>query len=828
MLSAGSVTASAGGTVVVPIYLDAVGGEQGIGLSLEWPADQLALVSATTGSGMQSASLTSNTLYTESGRWGGVLLLPSGAPLSLGRHEVARLSFTVAPTAPDVVGLAFADAPVTRQVVDASSVALTSLWTSGEVVLVAFESDASPRSAGSGTGSITVSDVVQVCRFVAGVDVPIRGGELQRADTAPRDTRGDGTLTTADCVQAQRDAVGLDAVRIIGGPRGQSAAPVQIDAHPTFLPRETTAGGSSPTTGGDDTGRRVQLMSVVGSPGSTLTMPVRLVALGTENGLGFSVQFDPTLLVYQSATLGSGATGATLMLNETMRLSGRVGILLTRPIGSTFSTGDHEVVRLNFSLTGQAGTVSMVDMPVAREIASVSADTLPAVFGDGVVGSIAPGLTVSPGNWTVPPGGGTQAITVSSTVPGTRWTVESSGDWVRMTPLFSYGSGSITLSATANPSSVSGRRAQIMVAGNPVTISQAPATATFAVSSTAWTAPASGGVLTLQVSSSHDDAPWTVVNTADWIALTRSESTGSGAVALTAVPNPGLAVRSATIVVAGRPVTVTQAPRDDRPLALTVERIEGNQVTLRWQWLGAPPDSYVLAGGLTPDETLAKMSTGISAPKFTFEAPTGAFYVRVAGVRRGIELPFSDNVRIFVNVPQSPSAPTSLLGLANGSSLDLTWTNTAAGGPPTELALDVTGTINTTVSLPVTERFSFPTVPDGTFTFRVRAINNEGSSGPSDAVTLTFPGVCAVPGRPEALQAYVVGSLLSLNWNGPSTGSAPTRYILMVSGRMSGTLSLVERSISAPVPAGTYTFTVAAENACGVGLATAEQTVVVP
>ena len=55
-----------------------------------------------------------------------------------------------------------------------------------------------------------------------------------------------------------------------------------------------------------------------------------------------------------------------------------------------------------------------------------------------------------------------------------------------------------------------------------------------------------------------------------------------------------------------------------------------------------------------------------------------------------------------------------------------------------------------------------------------------------------------------------------------------TGFVLNVSGAYNLALPLSTRGISAPVPPGSYTFTVAAANACGASPATAPQTVVVP
>lgn len=264
----------------------------------------------------------------------------------------------------------------------------------------------------------------------------------------------------------------------------------------------------------------------------------------------------------------------------------------------------------------------------------------------------------------------------------------------------------------------------------------------------------------------------------------------------------------------------------DRPLNLRAS-IVANTVTLQWLWPGTAPDRYVLTGGLAQGQTIATLPIPGRAPTFTFDAPSGVYYVRIAGVRGGTELPVSDDVRIVVNLP-TPSAPTQLLGLANGSDLSLSWTNTANGGAVTGLILDVSGTLSASLPLAVTDQFSFAGVPPGTYTFRVRATNAGGSSDASNPVTLSFPGVCQVPAMPRDLVAYVGGNVVTVQWNAPATGAAATEYVLTVGGAVSLVLPVSGRTLSSPAPPGAYTFTVAARNSCGTGPSTAAQSVIVP
>ena len=137
------------------------------------------------------------------------------------------------------------------------------------------------------------------------------------------------------------------------------------------------------------------------------------------------------------------------------------------------------------------------------------------------------------------------------------------------------------------------------------------------------------------------------------------------------------------------------------PLDLTVESVSGNLVTLRWTTsiVRSGADGLcAIEGGTMPGQLLASYLTGSTRPTFVLAAPDGSFYVRVHALRGVARSAASNEVRVHVNVFIPPSAPANLLGLVNGSTVALTWVNTYAGGAPTSLSLDVSGTITHVVA----------------------------------------------------------------------------------------------------------------------------------
>ncbi len=271
--------------------------------------------------------------------------------------------------------------------------------------------------------------------------------------------------------------------------------------------------------------------------------------------------------------------------------------------------------------------------------------------------------------------------------------------------------------------------------------------------------------------------------------------------------------------------TTVQAPTEFR-----ASSVAGNVVTLRWTpALGPVATDYIVEGGVAPGQVLAAVATGGPLSILTFQAPAGAFYLRVRAVAGGQQSAPSNEIPLVVTIPAPPSAPADLTGVVNGDTVGLSWRNTFAGGAPAATQLVVTGSAVGTTSLPLSETFAFPGVPAGTYTFRVRAVNGAGVSADSNPVTLTFPTGCGgVPAPPAHFLAYAAGNVVHLVWDPPTAGTAATSYLITVGGSFSAAVPFAGRAISTPAPPGAYIFSVASVNACGTGPATAAQTVFVP
>jgi hypothetical protein len=133
----------------------------------------------------------------------------------------------------------------------------------------------------------------------------------------------------------------------------------------------------------------VQVASGTSTADGTVTLPLNLVASGTENALGFTLNFDPTLLTYQGVVLGTGTTGASLLPNANQAALGHLGVAISMPAGVTLAAGTQQVVVVTFAsqiLTAATSTsIGFGDAPVKRQLSDVSGNPLPANYSSGTV-----------------------------------------------------------------------------------------------------------------------------------------------------------------------------------------------------------------------------------------------------------------------------------------------------------------------------------------------------------------------------------------------------------------------------------------------------------
>ncbi|MFM2083178.1 MAG: hypothetical protein RL380_1869, partial [Verrucomicrobiota bacterium] len=133
----------------------------------------------------------------------------------------------------------------------------------------------------------------------------------------------------------------------------------------------------------------IRVVAASALAGSTVIVPVQLVANGNENAVGFTLNFDPARLSFADIALGSGASGASLLLNPSQTASGHLGLGLAQPAAGTFAAGTNELVLVTFNVlvttNNPITTLTFGDSPTSRQISDVAAAPLAATYLSGDV-----------------------------------------------------------------------------------------------------------------------------------------------------------------------------------------------------------------------------------------------------------------------------------------------------------------------------------------------------------------------------------------------------------------------------------------------------------
>ncbi len=360
--------------ITVPITIVANGNENSLGFSLNFNTQRLAFASATLGGGAAGGTLFVNSSLLNTGRVGVVVALPFQTMFIPGTQEVARVTFSTFPllgTATNTSTIGFADQPVLRELLDLQLSALPANFSNATVLIAptVFEGDVSPRTNGNQT--ISAADWLQMGRFAARLDSFVSSNEFQRADCAPRNTHGDGQTKVTDWVQAGRFLAGYDSLPVVGGPIVES----------------------TPTPPASHVSRRLTAASVSASQSQTVTVPVTLEAVGDENAVGFTLFYNPASVSFSGISLGSGATGSTMIPNTNQTGLGKLGIAMSLGSGTTFAAGSREIVKATFQVAASSGSfpVTFTDGVVTRCVSDAQAAELGVTFQDG-------GINVGAGN----------------------------------------------------------------------------------------------------------------------------------------------------------------------------------------------------------------------------------------------------------------------------------------------------------------------------------------------------------------------------------------------------------------------------------------------
>ena len=185
-------------------------------------------------------------------------------------------------------------------------------------------------------------------------------------------------------------------------------------------------------------------------------------------------------------------------------------------------------------------------------------------------------------------------------------------------------------------------------------------------------------------------------------------------------------------------------------------------------------------------------------------------------------------------VEAAPGVPANLSSTVAGGTVSITWSAPTSGGTATGYQLQAgsaPGLANIAV-MPLTGTgVTVPNVPNGTYYVRVVATNGAGASAPTADRAITVGA--GTPGAPRSLTGSASpGGVVSLGWLPPSTGAAPTSYLVLAGytpGASTFQIPVGATGMGAGgVASGVYYVRVVALNGAIPGPASNEFTLVVP
>jgi hypothetical protein len=467
----------------------------------------------------------------------------------------------------------------------------------------------------------------------------------------------------------------------------------------------------------------------------------------------------PNALNFSWAGTRIGGTLSSISANETgsdpcLYASGlaTVPALLVRAGDRTGSSTIRESGRLLAERAITSGLTNVV--PLAKEFGIHLARLHAAVGRLTPVFSTTCSFVASPLTASVPAGGGSGTVTVSTT-PACSWTALSDSTWLTVSS--GMGTGSGTVSWTVAPNTGAARTGMLIVAGQIVTVSQSAAAGSGVPVPSNLTATVVDARVTLSwVPASVPGVTGYLIEAGSGTGLanivTLAVGTSSQFVA-SAVPPGTYFVRvraltgSAQSAASNEVRFVVGLPGAPSQLTATVS---GFTVTLQWiaPDSGGPPTTYVVqAGSASGQSNLASVPIGGNQTALVAtNVAVGRYFVRVSAVNAFGSSAASNEVIVTVGsvgCTTAPLAPAGLQSSVAGSRVDLNWTLAAGGSAPTTFIVEA-GSTSGAANLAAIDIGSSATsfaaqAPRGTYFVRVRARNVCGTSPPSPEATVVVP-----------------------------------------------------------------------------------------
>jgi hypothetical protein len=251
---------------------------------------------------------------------------------------------------------------------------------------------------------------------------------------------------------------------------------------------------------------------------------------------------------------------------------------LQRGVINLPSTGGSGPIAVNASATGCPWSVTQVDawISVASGGAGSGSGTVNLNFAANPNGFSRTGtMTIAGQTLTVNESGGNCTFALSD--PGTTvassggpasfgviapegctWSADTGPGWITPTsPTTGNGNGTVNLSISPN-SAVTGRLANVLVAGQSYSVQQAGVPCSFSLSANNPVQPSGGGAGSVDVTTNAGCA-WTASSNAPWLTPATNTGAGSNALGFTVSANGTGALRTGVLTIVGQNITVTQS-----------------------------------------------------------------------------------------------------------------------------------------------------------------------------------------------------------------------------------------------------------------------------
>ncbi len=349
--------------------------------------------------------------------------------------------------------------------------------------------------------------------------------------------------------------------------------------------------------------------------------------------------------------------------------------------------------------SGTSGTGNgTVGFSVAANPSSAARNATLTVAGHPVAVSQAGAActyTLSASSYTAPAAGISSTVALTS-VTGCAWNAVSNAAWLTLsTASNGTGNASIGFRAAANNTGTT-RTATLTIAGKTLTVTQPAAPCAYTVSPSTITLGASGGNPPVSVITGTA-CGWTATSAASWVTVTSGATgTGIGNVALTAAPNMSASGRSASVKVAGKAITISQAgavavqvksltsnrayPLKPGVLTTWTTVASGGVTALQYQYwrYSAKTAAWTVVRDWSADSTFAWTPTAAEAGSYVLQA-----WVRQTGSTAKYDA-WAGTPTFAVTSPSTApvtvSSLTSSVALPTAAGTSMTWTAAAAGG----------------------------------------------------------------------------------------------------------------------------------------------------